>query len=119
MDKPFPYFHLTTANIILAVCVINMLLNGIALSFLSYTTQIRDQYLAANNESITAANENAQRIIREVGNSSNSTSTLITYLVSNFGENSGYIERENFQYQQANDTANAVKHILNLLNQTK
>lgn len=39
-----------------------------------------------------------------IQNSTNQTNTLLNFLVDNFGENSGYIERENFQYQQANDT---------------
>lgn len=120
MDKPFPYFHLTTANMILMVCMINMMLNAIALSYLSYSTQIRDIYLQSNNQSITSAQKNTERIMVGVNNSSNITSTLISYLVSNFGENSGYLERENFQYQQANETANAVKELVNILNnQTK
>ena len=120
MNTKFPYMHLTTANMILIVCVINMLLNGVALSFLSYTTQIRDIYLSSNNDTIVAANKNTERIMVGVDKATNSTTTLLNYLVANFGEKSGYLEKENFQYQQANETANAVKELVNILNnQTK
>lgn len=39
-----------------------------------------------------------------IQNSTNQTTTLIKLLTDNFGANSGYIERENFQYNQANQT---------------
>ena len=58
-------------------------------------------------------------LTRLINNNTNQTNTLVKFLVDNFGENSGYIERENFQYKQANDTYVILKEIRNLLgNQT-
>jgi len=58
-------------------------------------------------------------LTRLINNNTNQTNTLVKFLVDNFGENSGYIERENFQYKQANDTYTILKEIHSLLgNQT-
>jgi hypothetical protein len=46
-------------------------------------------------------------------NATNQTNTLVKFLSDNFGENSDYLDKENFQYQQANDTFDIVKQILN------
>jgi predicted PurR-regulated permease PerM len=48
-------------------------------------------------------------------NSSNQTNTLVKFLSDNFGEHSDYIDRENFQYQQANETFRMIKEIRNNL----
>ena len=44
------------------------------------------------------------RNLAALENATNQTNTLINYLTENFGSQSGYLERENFQYQQANRT---------------
>ena len=52
---------------------------------------------------------------------SNETRTLTSFLANNFGSDSGYIERENFQYSQANDThkiLTGIKEILREMNDT-
>lgn len=116
MDKPFPYFHITTANMIFGVVLIILALQGLILSYQNYTTQVRDQVLLSNNDTIIAAKNNTDIIQIGIRNSTNNTATLINYLTANFGENSGYLEREEFQYQQANDTAQAVQDILKILN---
>jgi len=50
-------------------------------------------------------------------NQTNQTNTLLKFLVDNFGEESGYLDRENFQYGQANDTLKFLKQ--SLINQQK
>ena len=45
-------------------------------------------------------------------NQTNQTNTLLNYLTDNFGVNSGYIERENFQYGQANATLKFLKQAI-------
>lgn len=119
MDKPFPYFHITTANMIFILTLFIIILQGLNLSYLNYTSQVRDQFLLANNRTVTAANKNTELVQNKIDNSTNQTTTLIKYLTDNFGAQSGYLEREEFQYQQANDTANAVKEILRSLNNTR
>ena len=119
MDKPFPYFHMTTANMIFGVVLIILALQGLILSYQNYTTQVRDQILLSNNDTINAAKNNTDTIQLGIINSTNNTATLINYLTSNFGADSGYLEREEFQYKQANDTANTVKEILRSLNNTR
>lgn len=46
----------------------------------------------------------------------NQTNTLLKFLVDNFGSQSGYLEKENFQYDQANKTFDNTNKTLGILN---
>ena len=52
-------------------------------------------------------------LTRHIENGTNQTNTLVKFLTDNFGSQSGYLERENFQYQRANQTFEMIKQILN------
>ena len=58
---------------------------------------------------------NQKRIINLTNsqvNATNQTNTLVKFLSDNFGQNSDYLDRENYQYQQANKTYEFVKMAL-------
>lgn len=60
---------------------------------------------------------NDLRILLPVLNESiNNVTASIVYLSENFGQGSDYLERENFQYQQANDTHKILQEIRGILN---
>jgi hypothetical protein len=47
----------------------------------------------------------------QLANATNQTNNLVKFLTDNFGANSDYLVRENFQYKQANDTFSMMKQI--------
>jgi len=124
----------SSTNIIIIIGLANLLMLGFTFSYFSYTTQIADQYRASTNRTATelvtlttaihdsdnirdnqtkhllqTQNLKADRNYLILANGTNQTNTLVKFLTDNFGVNSGYIERENFQYGQANDTLKFLK----------
>jgi len=124
-------------NIIIIIGLANLLTLGAIFSYFSYTTQIADQYRMSTNRTATelitlttaihdsdnirnnqtknllqTQNLKADRNYLALANGTNQTNTLVRFLTDNFGVNSGYIERENFQYAQANDTLKFLKQSL-------
>jgi hypothetical protein len=62
---------------------------------------------------------NTSDTTKQLANATNQTNALVKFLTDNFGANSDYLERENFQYKQANDTFAMMKEIRDILkNQT-
>lgn len=58
------------------------------------------------------------KILPDLIRNTENVTDLVTFLAENFGANSGYIERENFQYLQANNTASNVTEIMRIINET-
>ena len=69
------------------------------------TDDNRTEYLL--NRTVAASIRNYIQLVdttKQVINGTNATNTLVKFLSDNFGSQSGYLERVDFQYQQANDT---------------
>lgn len=66
------------------------------------------------NELVNATND-LKDIIPDAASAINNVTSAINFLAKNFGPDTGYIERENFQYGQSNSTANDVKEIKELI----
>ena len=128
----------TPTNIIIIIGLANLIMLGSTFSYFSYTTQIADQYRTSTNRTATelitlttaihdsdnirnnqtkhllqVQNLKADRNYIALVNATNQTNSLVKFLSDNFGADSDYLVRENFQYQQANDTFAMVKQILN------
>ena len=65
------------------------------------------------NETLSKANENYQTVLHAL----NDSNTFIKFLSDNFGEESDYLKKENFQYAQANQSTAYEKQ--QLANQAK
>ena len=125
-------------NILLFVGIANLMFTGAIFSYFQYTNQIADQYRMSTNRTATelvtlttaihdsdnirnnqtkhllqVQNLKADRNYIALVNATNQTNSLVKFLSDNFGADSDYLIRENFQYQQANDTFAMVKQILN------
>lgn len=57
--------------------------------------------------------DNMFKLLNTSESTANQTNTLLKFLTDNFGAESGYLEKENFQYKQANDTYTGVQKLLN------
>ena len=77
-----------------------------ALSYLNYSNQ---KSVQENAEIYDLIIENQHLII----NATKHTDTFIKFLSDNFGSQSDYLQKENFQYAQANKTFEMIKQILN------
>ena len=127
----------TPTNIIIIIGLANLIMLGFTFSYFSYTTQIADQYRASTNRTATELitltttihdsdnirnnqtkhllqmqNLKADRNYLALVNSTNQTNSLVQFLSDNFGANSDYLDRENFQYAQANATLKFLKQAI-------
>lgn len=74
-----------------------------------------------NVERIVNITNDLRVLIPNITNSVNNVTAATNFLAQNFGPDTGYIERENFQYKQANETSGIIKEMreqLRLLNQS-
>ena len=105
----------TTTNIVMLLLVLNFITLSLVLGFLLQFGQISERYNADVNATAQALIHKSDRnyltvvdAIGQLSNNTNSTNTLLKFLTDNFGANSGYLEKETFQYKQANDTFRAI-----------
>ena len=111
----------STTNIIMVFLVLNFVTLSLVFGYMYSFNQIGERYDADVNATatklVTKADKNYIGLIRttnELANNTNTTNTFLKFLTDNFGKDSGYLEREDFQYQQANDTYKFAKELLDL-----
>lgn len=127
----------STTNIIIMLEVAILIMVGATFSYFQYVEQVADQYRITTNNTatklveLTTAIHNSDNIREnqtkyllgiavnnsyanylQLVNATNQTNTLLQFLTDNFGANSGYLERENFQYSQENETHDYIHQAL-------
>ena len=134
--------QITPIQALMIMLAANLMITGGFISYYNYSNQVADQLRSTTNQTTTniknlikaidrsddiddnrtkflleATVKQQLRNYKQLVNATNQTNTLVTFLTDNFGVNSGYLERENFQYGQANDTLKFLKQ--SLINQQK
>lgn len=119
--------RLTNAHIIIIIAMLILIFQGVNISINNLNNQVATQFRETQNKTTNAVYANAndtRNLIKAIDvsdevddnrtkslltetvaqqvNLTNSTNTLLKYLTDNFGAQSGYLERENFQYAADN-----------------
>ena len=129
----------TTANILIILGIANLMFLSGMFGYVQFSTQYKQQVDQQTNQTaieiknlikainrsdeiddnrtkdlLEATVQGQMQNYHEIVNGTNQTNTLVSFLSDNFGSGSGYLEKENFQYLQANKTFDyLVKSLIN------